>query len=168
MFAEPYNKCPLCFGKWLKPDFSLEFQNRYALRWDRCRSCGFTFMNPRLLPEEMYPIYTTPEYWHTAYRDYLASESIRIDNSILRFNLCERHMPRSDSLLDLGCATGFFASVAADRGFDVIGVDLNPEMIEYGTRQYATRLKSKHSRGLRLSTGLLRCYQYVGSGLPFL
>jgi len=141
MFAEPYDKCPLCFGKRLKPDFCLEFRNRYALRWDRCRSCGFTFMNPRLLPSEMYPIYTTPEYWRNAYRDYLAGESIRIENSILRFKLCEPHMPRSGRLLDLGCATGFFASVAADRGFHVIGVDLNPEMVEFGRRQYGLDLR---------------------------
>src|SRR5712691_890006 len=141
MFAEPYDKCPVCFGKRLKTDFSLQFQKRYTLRWDQCRSCGFAFMNPRLLPEEMYGIYTTPEYWSTAYRDYLASEPIRIENSILRFKLCEKHMPRSGRLLDLGCATGFFAAVAADRGFDVIGVDLNPEMINFGRRRYAIDLR---------------------------
>ncbi len=142
MFAEPYDKCPVCFGKRLKPDFSLQFQKRHTLRWDQCRSCGFTFMNPRLLPDEMYGIYTTPEYWSTAYRDYLASEPIRIENSILRFKLCERHMPQSGRLLDLACATGFFAAVAAERGFDVIGVDLNPEMIEFGRQRYGLDLRA--------------------------
>jgi SAM-dependent methyltransferase len=41
----------------------------------------------------------------------------------------------------LGCATGFFGAVAADRGFDVIGVDLNPEMIEFGRRRYGLDLR---------------------------
>jgi len=99
-------------------------------------------MNPRLLPDEMYGIYTTPEYWSTAYRDYLASEPIRIENSILRFKLCERHMPRSGRLLDLACATGFFAAVAANKGFDVVGVDLNPEMIEFGRQRYGLDLRA--------------------------
>jgi 2-polyprenyl-3-methyl-5-hydroxy-6-metoxy-1,4-benzoquinol methylase len=140
MFAETYDKCPVCFGKGFKRDFSLEYQS-YALRWDRCLSCGFTFMNPRLLPEKMYKIYTTPEYWSTAYRDYFDSESIRIENSILRFQLCERHIPQSGRLLDLACATGFFGAVAADRGFDVIGVDVNPEMIEFGRQRYGLDLR---------------------------
>jgi SAM-dependent methyltransferase len=129
IFAEGYDRCPVCFGKSLKPDFSLKFRGAYTLHWDRCCSCGFTFMNPRLLPNEMSKIYATPEYWRMAYGDYLAGEPIRIENSRLRFRLCEKHMPKSGQLLDLGCATGFFAAVAAERGFDVIGVDLSSEMI---------------------------------------
>jgi len=139
--AEPYDKCPVCFGKDLKSDFSLKFRANHTLHWYQCRTCGFTFMNPRLLPEEMYKIYTTPGYWRAAYRDYFDSEAIRAENSLLRFKLCERHMPQSGRLLDLGCATGFFAAVARDRGFDVIGVDLNPEMIEFGRQRYGIDLR---------------------------
>jgi len=98
-------------------------------------------MNPRLLPAEMYEIYTTPEYWRTAYRNYFDSEAIRIENGILRLGLCRPYMARSGRLLDLGCATGFFAAVAAERGFDVIGVDLNAEMIEFGRRRYGLDLR---------------------------
>jgi SAM-dependent methyltransferase len=141
MFAQPYDKCPVCFGRHLEPDFSLQFQARHTLHWHQCRICGFTFMNPRLLPDEMYKIYTTPEYWKTAYRDYFDGEAIRIENSNLRFRLCERHIPQFGRLLDLGCATGFFASVAAERGFDVTGVDLNPAMIEFGKQRYGIDLR---------------------------
>ena len=142
MFANPYDKCPLCFGKRLKPDFALKFQTTHTLHWYQCRACGFCFMNPRLLPEQMYQIYTTREYWSAAYQNYFASESVRIENSILRFSLCAPYIPQSGRLLDLACATGFFAAVAADRGFDVIGVDLNPEMIEFGRRRYGLDLRA--------------------------
>jgi SAM-dependent methyltransferase len=139
-FAPPFDKCLVCFGKRLRPDFALPFRS-HVLHWQQCRSCGFTFMNPRLLPDEMYQVYTTPEYWRAAYRNYFDSEPIRIENSILRLELCRPYMAQSGRLLDLGCATGFFAAVAAEKGFDVIGVDLNAEMIEFGRRRYRLDLR---------------------------
>src|SRR5262249_21880757 len=111
-FAEALAKCPVCFGKRLRPDFSLPFRE-HVLHWEQCLACGFAFMNPRLLPAEMYGIYTTPEYWRAAYRDYFDGEAIRTENGILRLGLCWPHMAQSGRLLDLGCATGFFAAVAA-------------------------------------------------------
>ena len=34
--------------------------------------------------------------------------------------------------LDVGCSTGFVVEAARDRGWDAIGIDLNPSAIEYG------------------------------------
>jgi SAM-dependent methyltransferase len=89
----------------------------------------------------MYDIYTKPEFWRQAYGNYLDNEPLRIENSHSRLDLCAPHIPQSGRLLDLGCATGFFASVAAEKGFDVVGVDLSPDMIEFGRRQYGIELR---------------------------
>ena len=139
-FAEPYRKCPLCFDGRVKGDFSLTF-GEHTLRWYQCQACGFTFMNPRLLPELMYVVYTTPEYWQAAYRDYLAGESVRVENGRLRFDLCAPYVPRAGRLLDLACATGSFTAVAAARGYEVVGVDMNAELVQFGKERYGLDLR---------------------------
>jgi SAM-dependent methyltransferase len=139
-FAEPTDKCPVCFGKRLQADYSLSFQGE-RLNWQRCHTCGFTFMNPRLLPHRMYRVYEAPEYWQSAYGNYFDGEPVRIENGTLRLKMCAAHMPRGGRLLDLACATGFFAAIAAERGFEVVGVDLNAEMIAFGRERYGLDLR---------------------------
>ena len=39
---------------------------------------------------------------------------------------------RAPRYLDVGCSTGFVVEAARDKGWDAIGIDLNPSAIEYG------------------------------------
>jgi 2-polyprenyl-3-methyl-5-hydroxy-6-metoxy-1,4-benzoquinol methylase len=48
---------------------------------------------------------------------------------------------RSPRYLDVGCSTGFVVEAARDKGWEAIGIDLNPSAIEFG-----------RSRGLDLRT----------------
>jgi 2-polyprenyl-3-methyl-5-hydroxy-6-metoxy-1,4-benzoquinol methylase len=81
-------------------------------------------MNPRISQDEMQQIYKSSEYWNEiGYKDYLAGEAIRIENSETRWNFCSRFLPERGRLLDVGCATGFFEAVAARHCFEVVGID---------------------------------------------
>ena len=42
----------------------------------------------------------------------------------------ERALPTSGNVLELGCGTGFYTRLLADRGLRVVGIDLSPNMIE--------------------------------------
>lgn len=44
-------------------------------------------------------------------------------------SLIEKHRPGARTLLDLGCGTGRHASLLAERGYDVTGVDRSPDML---------------------------------------
>src|SRR6478609_5890219 len=44
-------------------------------------------------------------------------------------SLIERQRPGARSVLDLGCGTGRHASLLAERGYDVTGVDRSPAML---------------------------------------
>jgi SAM-dependent methyltransferase len=44
-------------------------------------------------------------------------------------SLIEKHRPGARSLFDLGCGTGRHASLLAERGYAVTGVDRSPEML---------------------------------------
>ncbi len=42
----------------------------------------------------------------------------------------ERALPRAGRILEIGCGTGFYTRWLADRGLEVIGMDLSPNMLE--------------------------------------
>lgn len=53
----------------------------------------------------------------------------RIDNE-QRWELIQSHIqPEHNSVLDIGCAEGFFCARAAERGLQAIGIDSSPESI---------------------------------------
>jgi SAM-dependent methyltransferase len=75
--------------------------------------------------------------------DYLHAEDMvrTYDEQVLASPLaaadlafCERHFPRSGRLLDLGCGTGRLGRHFAAKGFDCLGVDLSPLMLEAASR----------------------------------
>lgn len=43
--------------------------------------------------------------------------------------LIEKHRPGARTVLDLGCGTGRHASLLAERGYEVVGVDRSPAML---------------------------------------
>lgn len=47
----------------------------------------------------------------------------------------DRLLPHGGSVLDAGCGTGRIAIELARRGFDVVGVDVDPEMLERAQRR---------------------------------
>lgn len=57
----------------------------------------------------------------------------RIDNE-RRWSLIEPYLADHDSLLDIGCAEGFFTSHAAAAGLESTGIDVDREAIAYAKR----------------------------------
>jgi SAM-dependent methyltransferase len=53
------------------------------------------------------------------------------------YTLLRRHLPLPEAaVLDVGCGTGHYAGALAGEGFDVVGVDLDAEMIAYARAHY--------------------------------
>jgi SAM-dependent methyltransferase len=50
------------------------------------------------------------------------------------FSLCP---PPPARLLDIGCGAGWTSAFFAERGYDVLGIDLSPEAIDYATSRHA-------------------------------
>ena len=52
-------------------------------------------------------------------------------------------IPKSEiSILDIGCGSGGFTYAASDFGIDVVGIDVNEELVEIGN-QFSTELSGK-------------------------
>jgi ubiquinone/menaquinone biosynthesis C-methylase UbiE len=69
--------------------------------------------------------------------------------------------------LDLGCGTGVVALALARRGFDVVGVDHSPEMLELARRKLAraglsAELETGDVRSLRFGDGEFDCVTIQG------
>ena len=116
--AEPVNE---------GPDLYLDRPGDFRLV--RCRNCGLIYQNPQLTLDELLPHYPFEAYsrYDTETLDDGAPE-----RGILRS--CERIMryqERPGRLLDVGCATGAFLSAMRQRGWQVTGVELNPEAAQF-------------------------------------
>lgn len=128
MKQEPTARCPLCDT----PSLTRALEGREYLM--KCTRCGIVFntlhhplaYNDRYFIEDYRAQYgkTYEEDFDTIYRMSL----LRLDtiNSVLK-HTSAAHSP---SLLDIGCALGFFMKAASDRGFGVRGVEISP----YGAR----------------------------------
>ncbi|MEO8446823.1 MAG: class I SAM-dependent methyltransferase, partial [bacterium] len=81
------------------------------------------------------------KYYDLLYKDKnYNKEAAYIERIIKKFN------PECKSILNLGCGTGKHDFIFADKGFDVTGIDLSKEMVQYANdsllnRQSAGRLK---------------------------
>ena len=91
----------------------------------RCRACGLVMANPRDDERTLARVYgqlTDETYDGEDFnRSFAAAEHLRL-------LLSERRPPAR--LLDMGCATGFFAAKASDAGYDVTGADASEWSVE--------------------------------------
>jgi SAM-dependent methyltransferase len=133
--------CSLC----LADDFEVAFEGPDRLcplsglfRLVRCRGCGSYYQNPRPDSKELESYYL---------EDYLAFQAaIDTERSILKridrrygihkkCRLLLKERPAPGKLLDIGCATGLFLSSMKERGWDVLGIELNEKAAAYAREQ---------------------------------
>lgn len=132
--------CPVCRGT----EFRMKFRRTIADAEDnpaqyysssrkvaghldvvRCASCGLLMTNPRDDDATLARIYA-------ALRDevYDREDESRLRTARMFLRLVETHHPERGDLLDIGCATGIFATVAAEAGWNVTGIDASSWAVE--------------------------------------
>jgi SAM-dependent methyltransferase len=77
--------------------------------------------------------------------------------------LVSKHRPGARTLLDLGCGTGKHASLLAERGYDVVGVDRSPAMLAEARARPATRGRTEFVEGDLRTVRLERQFDVVVS-----
>ena len=107
----------------------------------RCPVCGLVFRSTLPGPDELTEIYGSA-YFAAAdeglesregYLDYVADAEVHRANARRRLQRLAAFTP-TGSLLDVGCAAGFFVDEAARSGWQARGVDVSEIMIAWGKR----------------------------------
>lgn len=101
----------------------------------QCGGCGLFARVPAVRPERVPDLYKTGDY-----SAFLDGEYSNHRQQLYR-RLLDAFSPMFDdgsgrTLLDFGCGTGLFMEVAAERGFEVYGVDLAPDSVERAREKF--------------------------------
>ncbi|HOO78206.1 MAG TPA: class I SAM-dependent methyltransferase [bacterium] len=98
----------------------------------KCSSCGHIYADLSLQPSDYHSLYQRGYFFGDEYHDYLSDKRVIQKNFKLRLKVLTRFLERDRhrSLLEIGCAYGFFLELAQQRFERVAGIDI----CEDGTR----------------------------------
>ncbi len=103
-----------------------------------CANCHLVYLTPRPSAHELYDHYPEDyEAYETLEKSFLRSPSRNKGNGFLRqINYVERYQPGRGRLLDIGCATGRFLNQAKERGWQVLGIEINDNAAKFARQHY--------------------------------
>jgi SAM-dependent methyltransferase len=134
MMSVDLQRCPLCGSGDAQP--LLQVLSRRIVR---CQGCGLLYRNPRPTVVSSAP-------------------PLRLEERVgeRRSHLFRRFLARAGppgKLLDVGCGYGFFLKLAQDRGWEVVGVDLDPQAVSYASDRLEVKALCGDLRGFRFEKG---------------
>lgn len=106
----------------------------------KCMSCGHIYMLYRLTDEELLKIYDD-DYFQDKYvkgnekveYSYLKDKSNILKFVEKRFNTIHKYK-KPGTILDIGCAMGFYLEYAQNAGWDVYGAEVSPYAANYANQ----------------------------------
>jgi SAM-dependent methyltransferase len=104
----------------------------------RCRQCGLVYANPRLTQAEIWKRYSPTYFWDEYMPTHLAPHGEFIEEWHRRRAkpVLDRLRPHHHlgTLLEIGCAAGFFLKIAETESWQVCGVEIMSPAVEYARR----------------------------------
>ncbi|MEW6676508.1 MAG: class I SAM-dependent methyltransferase [Pseudomonadota bacterium] len=144
-------RCPRCDAD--SPEYQLHLNVADLVR---CRACGMSYVNPRLSPAELE---RKLQLW--ADQDVLDEERLRqafepatLDYYARFLRRIEARAPGRGHLLDVGCGTGAFLTVARQAGWRVQGVEVG----------VASSRHAREALGLDVQRGSLYDFEPAAGG----
>ena len=122
-------RCPTCG----RADATLELEKDH-MRVVRCPGCDLVYVSPTFDDAHYDEVYRSAEYQDIVRDLGIRSHEYRVERfGRERVDIIARHVSEArPRMLDVGCSTGFVVEAARDRGWDAVGLDLNPSAIEHG------------------------------------
>jgi SAM-dependent methyltransferase len=158
--------CPTCGSADAAPELDKDH-----MRIVRCRACDLVYVSPTFDEAHYNEVYASTEYQDIVRDLGIKSHEYRVQRfGTERVDLMARHLTASrPRYLDVGCSTGFVVEAARDRGWEAVGIDLNPSAVEFGraAASISGRWRSKRAtsrRQLRCGIAVRRARASVRSG----
>ncbi|MFB2982295.1 class I SAM-dependent DNA methyltransferase [Microseira sp. BLCC-F43] len=83
---------------------------------------------------------------YASYYDLLYRDKDYVGEANHVHTLIQRYMPEAETILELGCGTGIHASLLADKGYQICGVDRSKEMLESAQQRLLTLSQEQASK----------------------
>ena len=121
--------CPLCGSNEFEECFLCEdyLSSRERFHICDCKQCGFRFTNDFPNEETIGRYYDSPDYIsHSDSEKGVINKLYHFFRKIMlrrKVRLVQRFANNKNSLLDIGCGTGYFLHAAAADGFEVMGIE---------------------------------------------
>jgi 2-polyprenyl-3-methyl-5-hydroxy-6-metoxy-1,4-benzoquinol methylase len=122
--------CPTCGGT----TRALETEKDH-MTLVRCGDCDLVYVNPTFDETHYREVYASAAYQEIVRDLGISSHDYRVERfGQERVGLMAACLPkdRRPRYLDVGCSTGFVVEAAAGKGWEAVGIDLNPSAIEFG------------------------------------
>jgi len=125
-----YRKCPICSSNNLKIVF-----NHHTKRIYECQKCKTKIMNIIINKKDIY----TEKYFTKDYSKQYGKSYINDKDNIRKFakkrlKIINKLISNKNSLLDIGCAYGFFLEEAKKYFKNITGIEINKEATEYARK----------------------------------
>lgn len=104
----------------------------------RCPGCSLVYVDAAVDREALEAIYGRDYYQGDVFADYLGEREIRVESARGRVAQIARVAP-GGTLLDVGCAAGFFLHAAAER-YEVTGVEVSAFASAYAREEFGQRV----------------------------
>lgn len=124
--------CPTCGGRESRSELEKDHMTLVC-----CSGCDLVYVNPAFDEAHYRAVYSSEAYQAIMKDLGIASHEYRVARfGAERVEVMGRHVrPPEGSrprYLDVGCSTGFVVEAARDRGWEGIGIDLNPSAVAFG------------------------------------
>jgi len=140
-----HSNCPLCQSRNISPWFrSTDFMlSKEDFELWKCRDCGFAFTQNIPSVEEIGRYYQGQEY--ISHSDTRKGLMNRLYHAGRTFMLRKKHrmvekVTQGKKLLDIGTGTGYFPGYMKTKGFDAIGVEVDPKARAFAEKEFGLKV----------------------------
>jgi len=132
-------KCYLCQNK---DDFKILFKAEPG-KIVKCRNCSLVFIEPRPSEKKLSQAYEKDYFFSDRARDYGYMNYLEEKDNFFRTfkkrkSIIDRYKTKG-TLLDVGCAAGFFLLVMKESGWNVYGTDISVCMSKIAKNKFGLR-----------------------------
>jgi len=109
----------------------------------KCQTCGHVFADLDLDSSALAEMYSKNYFFGEEYSDYIADKKITQKNFRLRWNELKKFIDpsRHKSLLEIGCAYGFFLDVVKDNFACAQGIDISEDGVRYAGEELKLKVQ---------------------------